>query len=770
MIIFKNKNFIFILSLLFITYSCDKPKIIHNDNGVVVDFSKTDNFPKGIKTSINVLSPTIIKITTGKTDSILNIPSLIVNEFVKKPVDFNIKETSQYLEVSTDSLIVKLNLANGAINFTDKNKTVLLTESGKEISPFKNQIVGQQNSIKQNFSFSKNEVLYGLGQQNKNTLNIRGQKFILDQQNTKISVPVILSTKGYGLYWDNYSRSTFDDTSDTTYIASEIGDKIQYYFIKGTRLDHVISGLRDLTGTAPMVPKWALGYVQSRNRYKNREILMDVVKKQRELNIPLDVIILDYLHWGDSGFGSMIFDPVDFPNPEEMIQELHDKYHCKIITSVWPSLKKNIPNWKLFKKDDLLLDLDLGVFGQVHDAFNPEAGQLYYDLVKKSYIDKGIDGIWFDATEPEKLEKFEKTQCYLGPTAKFLNLFSYFDMKNVYERQRETAKNRIVNLTRSGFLGQQKFGSILWSGDIGIDFKTLKEQIPTGLNLCMTGIPYWNTDIGGYLGGDPNDPKYQEVFTRWFQYGTFTPFFRAHGRREPIKTRDGENELWSYGTKNQEILKKYVNLRYQLLPYIYTISHKVSTEGYTMMRALAFDFMDDKNVHEINDQFMFGNCIMVCPVLEENATKRSIYLPKGSKWYNFWTNEVYEGGQTIETECPIETIPLFIKGGSILPMGEIMQYANEKPNTEIELKIYPDTDATFLLYEDENDNYNYLDGKFTQIPISYSKQDQTLKIGPTKGEFDNMLTKRNFNVTIIGKQNGDKITIPYNGTEINYKL
>ncbi|MGK7393579.1 MAG: TIM-barrel domain-containing protein [Candidatus Cyclobacteriaceae bacterium M3_2C_046] len=768
-------NRFFILIVLLLLGSCKNSSIIKTSHGIIANISTGD--AKNRKIEITILSPTVIKVATGKNDSILKSPSLIAAASIEEDVKFNVQEKNEYVEIVTDSLIVKLNLLSGNICYMDLSENLLLRENGKKIVQYHNDVVGNQNSIKQHFDWPKEEMLYGLGQHNQQDLSIRGKKITLEQLNTKVSIPVILSTEGYGIYWDNYSKSVFDDSVDNSYIASEIGDKIQYYFVKGTCFDQIINDLRRLTGKAPMVPRWVLGYIQSRNRYKSETELMNVVKRHRQLKIPLDAIILDYMHWGDAGFGSMTFDSVDFPNPNNMIHQLHENYNTKLIVSVWPSFQKDIPNWKLFNQDSLLLDLDLGRFGQVHDAFNPAAGKLYFDLVKKSYIDRGVDGIWFDATEPEKIDKYAKTSSYLGPTAKYLNLYSYFDMKNIYEPLKEVSENRVVILTRSAFLGQQKFGTIVWSGDIGTDFNTLKKQIPTGLNFCMTGIPYWNTDIGGYTGGDPNDPDYQEVFVRWFQYGSFTPFFRAHGRRHPMETRSGENEIWSYGPKNQEILTRYVNLRYRLLPYIYTLSHRVSNEGYTMMRSLIFDFMADKNTHKINDQFMFGDNILVCPVVEAGAEKRDVYLPKGVQWFDFWTGEKYDGGKIIEANAPLETIPLYIKAGSIIPMGDIMQYSTERFNDQIELRIYGDRDAVFNLYEDENDNYNYKNGKFSLIPIRYSADNNSIVIGPTKGEFEGMLRERVINIVKVKEKYGDGIeaadnfvNVPYNGEQIKINI
>ena len=769
----KNKSkLLFIASLVF--WGCNQPYEIVN-NSIICKISDTSG-ESPEKISISVLTPTIVKVAIAQNDSLLQVPSIIAREKLDtKETPFDVSSDDTSLQIKTDSLVVNVSTTDGKVKFTDNADNVLLETGLHELS----EVKSENNShfkIEQSFLWKEDEALYGLGQHELNQLNLRGQRIELVQKNTRVSVPVLLSTQGYGLYWDNYSQSYFDDTEDTSFMSSAVADKIQYYFVKGSQFDTIISGLRDLTGESPMLPRWAFGYFQSRNRYKNRDELIGVVKKHRKLNIPLDAIILDYLHWGDKGFGSMVFDPVDFPEAEEMIHQLHTQYNCKLITSVWPSFNTQSPNWKLFNDDNLFLDLDLGHFGHVHDAYNPKAGELYWKLVKQSYWDKGVDGIWFDATEPEQLEKFKETQCYLGATAKYQNLYSYFDMKNVFERQLEVDTNRVYVLTRSAFLGQQKYGSVVWSGDIKTDFKALKEQIPAGLNFCMTGLPYWNTDIGGYLGGDPNDKSYQEVFVRWFQYGAFTPMFRAHGRRHPFDSRSGENEVWSFGAENQKILTNFINLRYRLLPYIYSLSHKVRSEGYTLMRSLVFDFIKDKAVHNIKDQFLLGN-IMVCPVTEADASKRKVYLPNGCDWFDFWTGKKYSGGQSISAAAPIDKIPLFVKGGTILPLAEVMQFSSEKPLDTIELRIYPGKDGEYILYQDEGDNYNYEKGKYSTIQFNYNYEKNSLIIDKTQGAYNGMLDKLKVNIVKVGKGEGvgidsfeSKKFVNYTGSKMEVAL
>lgn len=765
-------HFYFILFLVSFSFQAQSAKNDYERTRTGVQYSH-----KNSKIAINILSPTIVKIAVGSNDSLLEIPSIIASDKLQEHVSFKVKNNSKKLVLKTDSLIVSLDKQNGLISYFTNKKQLLLSESGREFVAFDEGSINSPFRISQSFDWSKSEVLYGLGQHELESLNIRNQKVVLEQKNTRIAIPVIVSPKGYGIYWDNYSSSVFDGTINSPTISSKVADKIQYYFVKGSRIDNVIGGLRDLTGASPMLPRWAFGYFQSRNRYKNKEELVGVVKKHRELNIPLDAVILDYLHWNKEGFGSMNFDSIAFPEPEKMIEELHETYNSKLVVSVWPSFFKGNDNWKLFEKDNLLMGIKLGVFGQVYDAFNPKAGELYWKLVRQNYWDKGVDGIWFDATEPEKVERYPNAKCHLGSFSKYQNLYSYFDMKNVFDNQSKVSKKRVFILTRSSFLGQQKFGTVAWSGDIGTDFKTLKQQISSGLNYCITGMPYWNTDIGGYLGGDSSDPKYQEVFVRWFQYGAFTPFFRAHGRRVPFESRSGENEIWSYGEDNQKILTNYINLRYRLLPYIYTLSYKISAEHYTMMRVLAFDFPNDKKALEVNDQYLFGD-LLVCPVTESGVVNREVYLPEGENWVDFWTGKMYKGGVIISAVSPLDKMPVYVKSGTVLPLADVMQYSNEKPLDEIELRIYPGKDASFSLYEDEEDNYNYMAGVFTQIPITYSEKDKTIVLGDIVGAYNGMLKERVFNIVLVNEGEGvgvssvnrNKVVVEYSGDRLEVKL
>lgn len=770
------KYFFLILSLSFY-WSCANRNVIKTENGVLIELNARTSGKTKKRMLLEVISPTVIKMAVSCSDSILTVPSLIVRDRDKVRHAHSVKIEQESVSLSTDSLFISVNRSSGEISYYDQKKRLLLTAKDNDLIPYENEYTGKRHHVIQHFHWKQEEALYGLGQHLHGELNLRNMEIELVQENTKVSIPFLLSSEGYGLLWDNYSRTVYKDVADSSYLWSDVGEKVQYYFIKGNSCDEIISQNRQLTGEVPMYPRWALGYMQSRNRYSSAEELLGVVRKQRKLKVPLDVIILDYYHWDDQGFGSFVFDEETFPDPEEMINTLHEEYHCKLLVSVWPSFTPGIKNWELLNSKGYLLDIMTAFNSQVYDAFNPDAVGLYYQLLSKSYLYKGVDGWWFDATEPEDWRDLIQSKCYLGAAAKYLNTYSYFSIKGVYERQVRESDKRVFVLTRSGFTGQQQFGTTVWSGDVDATFEELKRQIPAGLNFCMSGLPFWTTDIGGYKGGDPTDSTYQELFTRWFQYGTFCPIFRSHGRRYP-GDRSGENEIWSYGEETQKILSKFIELRYRLLPYIYSLSAQVTFNGFTLMRALPFDFIHDSKTHNITDQFMFGHEFLVCPITESGAISRRVYLPKGCQWFDFWTGNAYAGGQEIEADAPIEKMPLFVKSGSIIPMGPVMQYSTEQIPDPIKLHVYPGTNASFTLYEDENEHFNYKNGQFQKIPILYNEAEKLLIIGESEGSYPECLKKRTFQIVLAGKL--DKIvtnktktvthTVLYEGKKIVVRL
>lgn len=552
---------------------------------------------------------------------------------------------------------------------------------------------------------------------------------------------------------------------------SEAGDNINYYFIKGSNADEVIAGYRKLTGKAPIVPKWALGFWQSRERYRNQKDLIDVVKEYRKRHIPLDNIVLDWQYWKDPDWGTHAFDPDRFPDPKGMVDELHQKLHANIMISVWPKFNKGTSSYDemndkgyLFKRNIEKGRKDwvgIGYQNTFYDPFNIDAGKMFWQRIDERLNSLGIDAYWLDATEPDmhsnlsiEERKLNMTPTAIGPGAKYFNAYSLANSKNLYEGQRASSpEKRVFILTRSAYAGQQRFAAVTWSGDIVSRWSDFKDQLATGINFSLSGIPYWTMDIGGFAvekryekaQGETLD-EWKELNTRWFQYGAFCPIFRSHGQ---FPFREIYN-IAETGSEHFNTMVYYDRLRYRMLPYIYTLAGKAYFDDYTIMRGLVMDFNNDAKVHNIGDQYMFGPSFLVCPVYEYKARKRDVYLPAGAGWYDFETNQYFEGGQQLAVDAPLSKLPLFVKEGSIVPMGPDMEYSSEKTDP-VTVYVYTGKDAEFSLYEDEGINYNYENNAFSLIPFNYSESDKTLTIGRRFGGFDGMKDQRTFIVKWIGK-------------------
>lgn len=540
--------------------------------------------------------------------------------------------------------------------------------------------------------------------------------------------------------------------------TSEAAEAIDYYFMGGPALDQVIADYRELTGAAPMFGKWAWGFWQCKEHYATQQELLDVAQRYRAMHVPLDCVIQDWYYWSPHPWGSHQFDTNRYPNFTELMRELHaDNAH--LIISVWGRFDEGNSNWLELKNAGGLYPEEFnnwlvpGKF-QYYDAFNSTARRIYWQQMSRELFADGIDGWWLDASEPELSSTWGEFQNFTtagGPGFKVFNAYPLMHTTGVYQGQRaEASRKRVFILTRSAYAGQQRNAAVTWSGDIQGTWQELRRQIPAGLNFSVSGIPYWNTDIGGFFGGDPTDPKYAELFTRWFQFGAFCPMFRVHGTGHP-------KEMWRFDTNTENILIRYDRLRYHLIPYIYSLSWMVTHESYTMMRPLVMDFRDDTNVYDIDNQYMFGPALMVCPVTQPGATSRGIYLPTGSSWTDFWTGKSYPGGQTIDASAPIETEPLFVRAGSIIPYGPAIQYAMQT-NNPIELRVYRGEDGAFTLYEDEGDNYDYENGEYATIPISWNEATRTLDIGKRRGKFPGMLKDRAFNVVWVSENHGTGIS------------
>jgi len=559
---------------------------------------------------------------------------------------------------------------------------------------------------------------------------------------------------------------------------SQIADAIDYYFIFGPDADHIISGMRTITGKAPLYPKWAYGLFMSQYGWKTQEKIQSVIDGYRERKIPLDVVVQDAEYWPlfpDNLWGSHIFDSARYANPKAMVDHIHNQ-HAHTIISVWPRINKGTDVYDSMNAKGFLLGLQStvtntneGVVLQnempnaAYDPFNPAARKLFWSFMNERLFKLGFDGWWMDASEPEWGYDFSQAHTAMGTGNRYLNAYPFMSKKGVYEGQLSTGSaKRPYILTRSSFVGQQRYAATTWNGDVSPDWDTYRKEIPAGLNYCITGLPYWTVDIGGFVPYKFADsPEYPELLVRWYQYGLFLPILRVHGCRK--------TEFWNYDSGTVALLTKYTNLRYRLMPYIYSLGAKVTLNDFTIYRALVMDFRNDTNVYDIKDEFMFGNEFLVSPVVEQHAQSRKVYLPKTEGgWIDFWTGVKYEPNQTIETAAPLETIPLFVKAGSIVPMGPFIQYAEEKTDGAIELRVYAGADGSFSLYEDENDNFNYEKGKYAIIPFSWNDKTKTLTIGKRRGAFNGMLRKRIINVVEVNESAGAGLELSRTFKSIHY--
>ena len=743
------------------------------------NFQKTDNGIKyntqGINVDISLLSPDIVRVVKSPEGTDRKGPDLVILKVIGK-TDFRVDHHKNEVTISTEKVEVKTDLETGEILFNTANGKSLLREKpyGTQFSAIKDGPNDSYN-IRQGFLLDKDEAIYGLGQQQTGKMNQRNQILPLQNWNMKVCIPFVQSVKGYGIYWDQYSISEFVDNPQEMSMQS-VGIKADYYFMYGGNADGVIAQMRKLTGQSPMLPLWAYGFFQSRERYQNQFETVDVVKQYRKLGVPLDCIIQDWQYWGrDSLWNLMDFNPETFPRPQEMVDSVH-QMNAKFMIVTWPGFGPLTPQYKELKDKNLLINFDTwppksGT--KPYDVYSAEARDIYWRYLNNGIFSKNVDGFWLDSTEPDHINVKESDYdlpTSLGTFRSVHNAFPLMTVGGVYNHWRgETSDKRVVILTRSAFAGQQRYGANTWSGDVSSDWGTLRRQIPGALNFSLSGNPYWNSDIGGFFagrynaGGGAKNPDFQELYVRWMQFAAFTPMMRSHGT-------DIRREIYQFGKRGEwafDVQEKYINLRYSLLPYIYSTSWDVSKNNGTFMRALVMDFSQDKNVWNIDNEYMFGQSFLVNPVTEKGKEEQDVYLPGGSDWFDFWTNEKTTGGITVTKKTMIDIIPLYVKAGSIIPFGPKVQFATEKKWDNLELRIYPGADGTFTLYEDENDNYNYEKGAYTEILLTWNNDTKTLTIGNRKGNFKGMLKNRKFTIKRI---DGDTKTITYKGKEIKLKI
>ena len=779
-------------------------------------------------------SPSIVRVIKYPS---AQMPDKKSYPIIKTPEKINIvyKRNGDKIQMKTENMLVTLHSSTGKVTYQTLQGNTLLSEKelGTNFTPRKD-VTRDAFTVSQAFALQPEEAIYGLGQRQSGAMNHRNQQVHLSNGNTNICIPYFTSEKGYGVYWDNPGISQFSDTPYETSFSSQVGECADYYFMyeDGTQ-DGVIACIRNLTGNAPMFPLWTMGYWQCRERYKSPDELCEVLDKYRELKVPLDGIVQDWQYWGcDSNWNAMKFmnpryinklddkealrylpngedktakfDKPRFKTPEEMIKYVH-KNNAHLMISVWASFGPWTDQFKELDKMGALLKFETWPpksGAHPYDPFNKDARDLYWRYLSHLH-NMGIDAWWTDSTEPDHLNPKDSDFDLMTADGSFRSVHNAFPLatnQGVYNNQRAVSNDkRVFQMTRSGYFGQQHYGALSWSGDVVSSWEVLRNQIPAGLNFTLCGIPYWNTDLGGFFGWEYNNDctnvAYQELHARWFQWGCFMPLMRNHCSSPMM------NEIWRFGKEGDwayDAQKRFIDLRYRLLPYIYSLTGAVTHENGTIMRPLVMDFATDRKAILLDNEYMFGKNILVCPVTQPLYTKKvegnkgvatvaniakasspvQVYLPKGSKWIDFWTNEMIEGGREISRECPISIMPLYIKAGSILPLGPKVQYTSEKKWNDLDICIYPGANGEFTLYEDEFDNYDYEKGAFTSIRFTWDDANRTLTISDRNGSYPGMLKNRRFNLTVMkpGKQNAETIMIKadkkvsYSGKKMSFKL
>jgi alpha-D-xyloside xylohydrolase len=681
-------------------------------------------------------------------------PAIVKKSWVA--AKWTIDSSADAVTLATSQLKVKVLRKDASVTFSDLNGKGLFQQTEVSLVPV--NVNGEKTYHAELYSrlWGSYESFYGLGQHQAGVWNYRGDSVDLVQDNTNISIPFFLSSNGYGIFWNNTSRSRFDNRYlSALYLSSEVADAVDYYLLYGPEFDRIIAGYRELTGQAPLFGKWAYGFWQCKNKYNTQNELLGIAHKYRDLQIPVDNIVQDWFWWHT--MGEPVFDEARYPDPKGMVDDLH-KNHFHLMISFWPFFRPGTKTYEdMDRRGFFIAKTKTSGFhpaGQaLYDAFNPEARKYYWNLMNQNLFKIGVDAWWLDTTEPETEDRESNilvtNKTYLGSGARYANLFPLMTTSAVYQGQRdESNQKRVFILSRSAFAGAQRNAVAVWSGDVNSDWVFFRRQIPAGLNYSVSGLPYWTTDIGGFVSGDPNDPAYRELFVRWFQFGTFNPILRVHGTRS-----NNQNELWSYGPEAQRILVDFDRLRYRLLPYTYSLAWMTTSQSYTPMRPLVMDFRSDVHAANLGDQFMFGPAFLVKPVTNPGVSTTRLYLPQ-AKWYDFWSGVPVDGPRTLEAASPLDRMPLYVRAGSIVPMGPVMQWSTEKPEDPIELRVYRGADGEFTLYEDENDNYSYEKGVYATIPFRWDEAKQTLTIGDRKGEFPGMLPTRTFRIVFVRENHG----------------
>jgi alpha-D-xyloside xylohydrolase len=756
--------------------------------------------------SVEFLTPGIVHVVKGQPTK-----SLVVT--AKPESGAAVQKGNSW---SSSELMVRLDPATKCLTFLTVKGRVLLREKGCDVS-----------QVRQTFTLDKDEAIYGLGTIQNGKMNRRGESKRMEQSNLEDFQNVLQSIKGWGLYWENYSPTLFEDNAEGMTFDAEAGEGIDYYFMYGGSADGVIAQMRWLTGDVPMFPLWTYGFWQSKERYKTAAETEGIVDQYRALQVPLDGIIQDWQYWGSNYlWNAMDFLSEDFATGPQLIQNVHKK-HVHFMISIWASFGPMTQQFRELNEKGLLMPIETwpqsgishvwppmkdypsGV--KVYDAFSPVARDIYWKYLRKLY-DYGVDAWWMDSTDPDFFNPRESDYEHLvtgGTWRSLRNAFPLETVRGVYESQRKdypASPKRVFIMTRSSYAGQQHYGSNMWSGDVNSSWDMLRKQVPAGLSFSLTGNPNFNTDIGGFFcnayntrgpGSAPKNPQFQELYVRWMQYGLFCPVFRSHGA-------DAPREIWQFGKKGEPVydaIEKQIRLRYRLIPYLYSTAWQVTSNNDSYLRPLFSDFAADKRVWNIADEFMFGRSILAAPILDPQYTEEKIirtdamtgwnreketgdkrqeaaidwtvtktatkYLPKGAVWYDFWTNKTYKGGQTVTLQTTLDRVPMFVRAGSILPLAPEMQYVGEKSWDNLEIRVYPGADGSFTLYEDEGDNYNYEQGYYATITFVWNDKARTLTIGTRQGGYKGMILDRQFTIVL---PDGTTRTVTHNGNEQTVRL
>ena len=752
---------------------------------------------------VEFITPSIVHVVKGQPTKTLVITA--------KPEQVNVVKKGNI--TSSSELTVKQDAQGNLMFLTAKGK-LLLKEKSCDVK-----------EARQTFTLDKDEAIYGLGTIQNGKMNRRGEKKRMEQSNLEDFQNVLQSIKGWGIYWENYSPTLFEDNANGMTFDAEVGNGVDYYFMYGKSADGVIAQMRYLSGDVPMFPLWTYGFWQSKERYKSARETESIVDQYRALNVPLDGIIQDWQYWGSNYlWNAMDFLAEDFSNGKQMIQNVHKK-NAHFMISIWASFGPMTQQFRELEAKGLLMPFETwpqsgishvwppimkypsGV--KVYDAFHPEARAIYWKYLKTLY-DYGCDAWWMDSTDPDFFNPKESDyehKVYGGTWRSQRNAFPLETVRGIYQSQRKDDKGkRIFIMTRSSYAGQQHYGSNMWSGDVNSSWDMLRKQVPAGLSYSLTGNPNFNTDIGGFFcgsyntmgsGSAPKNPQFQELFVRWMQYGLFCPVFRSHGA-------DAPREIWQFGQKGEPIydaIEKQIRLRYRLIPYLYSIAWQVTSNNDSYMRPLFSDFAADKKVWNTTDEFMFGHSILAAPIvnpqyteekiirtdamtgwnrqdvkgqkeegrgIDWSATKTTVkYLPKGATWYDFWTGKQFKGGQNVTIETTIDRVPMFVRAGSILPLGPEMQYVGEKKWDNLEMRVYPGANGSFVLYEDEGDNYNYEKGAYATITFEWNDSKKMLTIGDRQGNYPGMLKIRTFTFVM---PDGQQKQIEYSGSKTEIRL